>query len=246
MTDDDVERIIKRNLSLQMNLAGIRADFKEAQPKGAWVGLTDEDRQAAFESMPDMLEGFLKKWGWLHFSKAIEAKLKQKNGLTSKPQEELSKFTVADDINQLCMMGELPIQFEDLADWVADGKWPVNTDAPTKQLVETLLRALENEQDTNRLADVCVDATDAAVQLGRQYLGLVNKQNNSDLKKSECWCHSCNRDVLVNGFPFALTRMILCPDCGNKRCPKANNHTFACTNSNEPNQVGSAYNFCPK
>ena len=44
-----------------------------------WVGLTDEDRQAAFESMPDMLDGFLKKWGWLHFSKAIEAKLKEKN-----------------------------------------------------------------------------------------------------------------------------------------------------------------------
>ena len=45
----------------------------------AWVGLTDEDRQEAFESMPDMLDGFLKKWGWLHFSKAIEAKLKEKN-----------------------------------------------------------------------------------------------------------------------------------------------------------------------
>jgi hypothetical protein len=44
-----------------------------------WVGLTDEDRQAAFESMPDMLDGFLKKWGWLHFSKALEAKLKEKN-----------------------------------------------------------------------------------------------------------------------------------------------------------------------
>jgi hypothetical protein len=47
-----------------------------------WVGLTDEDRQAAFESMPDMLDGFLKTWGWLHFSKAIEATLKQKNGYT--------------------------------------------------------------------------------------------------------------------------------------------------------------------
>jgi len=49
-------------------------------PQRTWVGLTDEDRQAAFESMPDMLDGFLKTWGWLHFSKAIEAKLKEKNG----------------------------------------------------------------------------------------------------------------------------------------------------------------------
>ena len=48
-------------------------------PQSTWVGLTDEDRQAAFESMPDMLDGFLKTWGWLHFSKAIEAKLKEKN-----------------------------------------------------------------------------------------------------------------------------------------------------------------------
>ncbi len=43
-------------------------------------------------------------------------------------------------------------------------------------VLETLLRALENEQDRNRLEDVRVDATDAAVLLGRQYLGLVNKQ----------------------------------------------------------------------
>lgn len=48
--------------------------------KREWVGLTDQDRQEVFESMPDMLEGFLKKWGWLHFSKALEAKLKHKNG----------------------------------------------------------------------------------------------------------------------------------------------------------------------
>jgi hypothetical protein len=36
-------------------------------------------------------------------------------------------------------------------------------------------------------------------------------------------------------------RMVLCPDCGNKRCPKANNHRNACTNSNEPGQPGSVY-----
>jgi len=30
LTDEDVERIIKSNMSLQMNLAGIRADFEAA------------------------------------------------------------------------------------------------------------------------------------------------------------------------------------------------------------------------
>jgi hypothetical protein len=52
--------------------------YNDAKKQQEFVGLTDEDRQAAFESMPDMLEGFLKTWGWLHFSKAIEAKLKEK------------------------------------------------------------------------------------------------------------------------------------------------------------------------
>lgn len=44
-----------------------------------WNALTDEDRQRAFASLPDMLDGFLKKWGWLHFAKAIEDICRQKN-----------------------------------------------------------------------------------------------------------------------------------------------------------------------
>ena len=38
-----------------------------------------------------------------------------------------------------------------------------------------------------------------------------------------------------------LDRMILCPECGNKRCPKASDHNFSCTGSNEPGQIGSIY-----
>jgi hypothetical protein len=40
--------------------------------------------------------------------------------------------------------------------------------------------------------------------------------------------------------------MILCSECGNKRCPKATNHELQCTNSNEPNQAGSIYNTPPQ
>jgi hypothetical protein len=36
-------------------------------------------------------------------------------------------------------------------------------------------------------------------------------------------------------------RMIVCPTCGNKRCPKATDHRLDCTGSNEPGQPGSAY-----
>jgi len=38
MTDEQVEKIIKSNMMLQMNLAGIRADFEEALQR-TWVGL---------------------------------------------------------------------------------------------------------------------------------------------------------------------------------------------------------------
>lgn len=38
--------------------------------------------------------------------------------------------------------------------------------------------------------------------------------------------------------------MIVCSECGNKRCPKATWHENACTGSNEPNQPGSSYQTC--
>jgi hypothetical protein len=40
-------------------------------------------------------------------------------------------------------------------------------------------------------------------------------------------------------------RMILCAQCGNKRCPHAADHRLACTNSNEPGQPGSNYPRVP-
>lgn len=36
-------------------------------------------------------------------------------------------------------------------------------------------------------------------------------------------------------------RYFVCPTCGNKRCPAATHHIFACTGSNEPGQHGSVY-----
>lgn len=53
-----------------------------------------------------------------------------------------------------------------------------------------------------------------------------------------CWCHTCRP---VSMTPPENMRMVLCPDCGNKRCPKANDHRNACTGSNDRGQPGSAY-----
>lgn len=52
---------------------------------------------------------------------------------------------------------------------------------------------------------------------------------------TKCWCHTC-RPVTVTDVRF-----VVCPECGNKRCPHANDHRNACTGSNEPGQEGSAY-----
>ncbi|MHA8522272.1 hypothetical protein ACYA7G_24290 [Klebsiella pneumoniae] len=59
-------------------------------------------------------------------------------------------------------------------------------------------------------------------------------------QKPDCWCRTC-RPVVLNDMRF-----VVCPDCGNKRCPRANDHRNACTGSNEPGQEGSAYPDTPR
>ncbi|MEX1412231.1 hypothetical protein ABU989_06015 [Enterobacter kobei] len=56
----------------------------------------------------------------------------------------------------------------------------------------------------------------------------------------DCWCRTC-RPVT-----FSDSRFVVCPECGNKRCPHANDHRNACTGSNEPGQEGSAYPAAPQ
>lgn len=56
-----------------------------------------------------------------------------------------------------------------------------------------------------------------------------------------CWkCLSGERDE-ATGMPLTAMRFIVCPLCGNKRCPKASDHTLSCTGSNAPGQAGSVY-----
>ncbi|WP_213782421.1 DUF551 domain-containing protein [Enterobacter kobei] len=55
----------------------------------------------------------------------------------------------------------------------------------------------------------------------------------------DCWCRTC-RPITLRDMRF-----VVCPECGNKRCPHANDHRNACTGSNEPGQEGSAYPAAP-
>lgn len=68
MTDKEVEDIIRSNMNLQMNLAGIRQDFEEKLQR-TWVGLTDEEISELIRATHNTGS----------FVRAIEAKLKEKN-----------------------------------------------------------------------------------------------------------------------------------------------------------------------
>lgn len=71
-----------------------------------------------------------------------------------------------------------------------------------------------------------------------RYENLPAKQTRSlkSLASGLCGCWRCvkERDEM-------RVRMILCPVCGNKRCPKASDHRHDCTASNAPGQIGSVY-----
>jgi hypothetical protein len=68
------------------------------------------------------------------------------------------------------------------------------------------------------------------------------KQEAKDDSVARYCCHSCFK---ASGGVM-LDRLILCSECGNKRCPKATDHNFSCTGSNEPNQWGSIYTTPPQ
>lgn len=62
-----------------------------------------------------------------------------------------------------------------------------------------------------------------------------------------CGCHYCEtewvnvRRDLGNDQLCRRAFMIVCRECGNKRCPKATYHDHECTGSNEPGQPLSVY-----
>jgi hypothetical protein len=64
----------------------------------------------------------------------------------------------------------------------------------------------------------------------------AQKRCFESLREGKCGCHRC-----INKRGEMTMHMVVCPTCGNKRCPKATDHNLACTNSNEPGQLGSVY-----
>lgn len=71
----------------------------------------------------------------------------------------------------------------------------------------------------------------------------IFEKKKLQVEKPQCYCYNCNKNYTEPGqiIPYVMTRMILCPECGNKRCPHSTDHNLKCTNSNDPGQPGSRY-----
>ena len=78
-------------------------------------------------------------------------------------------------------------------------------------------------------------------------LPVLSSEGLGAVSEARCFCRVCMK-ARGDGQTFAglfwpqeMLQMTLCLTCGNKRCPHANNHRHACTNSNDTGQPGSAY-----
>lgn len=81
-------------------------------------------------------------------------------------------------------------------------------------------------------------------EFGNNWDAIFSKKTaEQQVDKPDCYCYNCNKNYTEPGeyFPYVSSIMILCPVCGNKRCPHSTDHNQPCTNSNEPGQPGSRY-----
>ena len=82
----------------------------------------------------------------------------------------------------------------------------------------------------------------ANAQYENRWAVILGRDQPEDSTPVACYCYNCNKNkVDENRWLYVLTRMIVCPTCGNKRCPHSTDHNLECTNSNQPGQPGSRY-----
>ncbi|WP_241165126.1 hypothetical protein [Citrobacter freundii] len=132
------------------------------------------------------------------------------------------------------------------------GSWNNHRNTPTAQAgnhTEQHLDMVVHSGDDNEKVDcrltfdqwlsqqnepIDVDCGCVTTEAFYHWLRVAYEAGNSPVTP-DCSCRTC-RPVT-----FTDSRFVVCPECGNKRCPRANDHNNACTGSNETGQVGSAY-----
>lgn len=113
----------------------------------------------------------------------------------------------------------------------------------------TWVDRVTSDKYTERVIPVRIMCTEAQIieickETARHYdqiavmASLVSERNvlvrNPAATCGRCWSCMAAQGVTPYGY-------VLCPDCGNKRCPKAEDHLLACTHSNEPGQPGALH-----
>lgn len=113
---------------------------------------------------------------------------------------------------------------------------------PGERVQETGVSGLYGRQGDvylNDDGDVCVLWDERPGEGGR--MGSSVTWGARRLEDVPCGCFNCLDDPSLGlDNPTGLL-FIVCPKCGNKRCPRATNHELDCTGSNEPGQPGSRY-----
>lgn len=106
-------------------------------------------------------------------------------------------------------------------------------------VVQDLLDAIDPERGNNvRLEDVIP----SLLRDARAAHALACSHRASPPTLLDYDCHKCFRKLAGdNQMMIMHRRIILCQECGNKRCPKASDHDLKCTGSNDPGQPGSLY-----
>jgi hypothetical protein len=76
-----------------------------------------------------------------------------------------------------------------------------------------------------------------ALEDARWNRDLFRALHPGEAMREQCPCYECVSPTWGQWESY----MVLCPDCGNKRCPHATFHGNACTGSNKSGQPGSRY-----
>lgn len=192
------------------------------------------------------------------------------NGLTRGEQMELARIALASlEAEPVGAFHIAEQQVDGTSDYIKDGEWPIDNGiievyaAPPAPV--SVPAAMEIDDDFDSAFEhgkaVGWNAYRAAMLQGAKPVTTAYKLRDAvetirnsgieidaekifaerdALNAPDCWCRTC-RPVTISGMRF-----VVCPECGNKRCPHANDHRNACTGSNEPGQEGSAYPAAPQ
>ncbi len=174
--------------------------------------------------------GHLKEYSNVHYADAAEmeiAALRNRiNELESAPPAPVSVPDVLKRLRSLVAdQRALPRRKE----WISGQQYSYvlleNVEAMVDEACRAaMLQGAEPVTTANKLRDAVETIRNSGIEIDAEKIFAERDAINAP----DCWCRTCR--------PITLTdmRFVVCPECGNKRCPHANDHRHACTGSNEP------------